>query len=132
MTSNTGGNVKKNKLNTNPKRHIEKIIHAMPPRKLYEYMFRTACEWAIDGDRDAAQWVIDELLALDREHNRREYETLRGNTDLRNNIVGKPCVMCGNPSDTVDHIIPLSRNGTNIQDNLQPMCWDCNRKKGNR
>ncbi len=122
----------KNKLNTNPKRHVEKLTHAMPPRRLYEHMFRTACEWALGGDRESAQWVIDELLVLDREHVRKEYESLRVNTDLRVHIIGKPCVVCGKPADTVDHITPLSRGGTNSPDNLQPMCWDCNRRKGNR
>lgn len=32
---------------------------------------------------------------------------------------------------TVDHIIPRSRGGSDEMYNLQPMCADCNRKKGN-
>jgi 5-methylcytosine-specific restriction endonuclease McrA len=51
---------------------------------------------------------------------------------------GKRCVTCGRkrvPSPfqiEVDHIIPVSKGGTNAQSNLQPMCGQCNRKKGNR
>lgn len=30
---------------------------------------------------------------------------------------------------TVDHKIPLSKGGNNALDNIQPLCWPCNRKK---
>ncbi len=32
----------------------------------------------------------------------------------------------------VDHILPVSRGGTNRPDNLQTLCWKCNRGKSNR
>lgn len=44
------------------------------------------------------------------------------------------CVKCWEPLSywEVDHILPQSLGGSNDIDNLQIMCRDCNRKKGNR
>ena len=47
---------------------------------------------------------------------------------------GNKCVNCKR-SDivlTIDHIIPISKRGTNDESNLQTMCVSCNTKKGNK
>lgn len=45
------------------------------------------------------------------------------------------CACCGrklNPKTmTIEHIIPLSRGGTNEEKNLTVLCYDCNQRKGN-
>lgn len=47
------------------------------------------------------------------------------------------CQLCGNSSQQepnllleVDHIIPVSKGGVTTEENLQTLCWKCNRSKG--
>jgi 5-methylcytosine-specific restriction endonuclease McrA len=43
------------------------------------------------------------------------------------------CAYCGAAGPlTIDHRIPLSRGGTNTQDNVKPACKSCNSKKATR
>jgi hypothetical protein len=44
------------------------------------------------------------------------------------------CMICRKPGGEleVDHIIPVSRGGASTMDNLQTVCRDCNRGKGDR
>ena len=46
---------------------------------------------------------------------------------------GWQCVFCGSHRElTVDHIIPVSKGGTDGLDNLQTACKSCNSSKGDR
>lgn len=46
---------------------------------------------------------------------------------------GYVCLCCGEQRKlTADHVIPLSRGGTNDIDNIQPLCRSCNTKKGTK
>ncbi|KKL53833.1 hypothetical protein LCGC14_2271450, partial [marine sediment metagenome] len=45
---------------------------------------------------------------------------------------GKECVYCGKPSTGVDHLIPVSKGGTNDFYNLASCCKPCNSKKYTR
>ncbi|MDC7301570.1 HNH endonuclease [Agathobacter ruminis] len=61
-------------------------------------------------------------------------------TKLRNYIKQRDkftCCQCGNSVNEepnllleIDHIIPVSKGGLTIEDNLQTLCWKCNRSKG--
>lgn len=45
---------------------------------------------------------------------------------------GHECRYCGDPADTVDHIIPQSQGGGHDMDNLVAACEPCNKRKGAR
>ena len=49
------------------------------------------------------------------------------------------CKKCGNSINNepnllleIDHIKPISKGGLTTEDNLQVLCWRCNRQKGNK
>lgn len=43
-----------------------------------------------------------------------------------------PCAYCGEPGTATDHVIPLSRGGSNTTDNIVPCCIPCNSSKRNK
>lgn len=47
---------------------------------------------------------------------------------------GNVCLACGKAESVLqsDHVIPLTKGGTNHIENLQPLCHSCNASKGNR
>ncbi|MBS5849843.1 MAG: HNH endonuclease [Clostridium sp.] len=49
------------------------------------------------------------------------------------------CCSCGNSIYAepnllleIDHIIPVSKGGHTTEENLQTLCWKCNRAKSNK
>lgn len=45
---------------------------------------------------------------------------------------GGLCWICKAPYREIDHVIPLTKGGTNWPANLRPICRTCNARKGNR
>lgn len=45
---------------------------------------------------------------------------------------GRTCAYCPAPADTIDHVVPLVRGGTNYEGNLVPACRKCNGSKAAR
>lgn len=61
---------------------------------------------------------------------------LRESIKARDNFT---CCNCGNSTHVepnllleIDHIIPMSKGGRTEEDNLQTLCWKCNRSKGDK
>src|ERR1039458_1052954 len=50
----------------------------------------------------------------------------------RREIWSMLCACCGSSGPDIDHIVPVSKGGTNDRSNLQPLCRRCNNTKGNR
>jgi hypothetical protein len=42
------------------------------------------------------------------------------------------CLWCGRHATTVDHIVPSSKGGSDLPQNLLASCMECNTKRGNR
>lgn len=61
---------------------------------------------------------------------------LRDHIKKRDNYT---CCQCGNSVYAepnllleIDHIIPVSKGGCTVEENLQTLCWKCNRAKSNK
>lgn len=58
--------------------------------------------------------------------------TLQEWEELKNKYNNK-CAICGKDAKlTKDHIIPLSKGGTNYISNIQPLCRNCNSRKSDK
>ncbi|MFC8065537.1 HNH endonuclease [Streptomyces sp. NPDC057293] len=44
-------------------------------------------------------------------------------------IANDPCVYCGAPAKSVDHVVPVARGGSGEWTNLAPACLSCNSSK---
>lgn len=66
------------------------------------------------------------LLSADGSYTKQEWKDLLG-------FYGGKCLSCGS-TDRVeaDHVIPLSRGGSNYIDNIQPLCRICNASKSDK
>lgn len=39
------------------------------------------------------------------------------------------CAYCGDPAQSLDHIVPKAKGGLTVRTNLVPACLPCNRRK---
>lgn len=64
------------------------------------------------------------------------FKTVNMRKATRNRILskfGNKCCKCESTEKLeVDHIIPVSKGGTDFEHNLQVLCRSCNAKKGNK
>jgi hypothetical protein len=45
-------------------------------------------------------------------------------------MTGHCCLYCGDRSESIDHVHPLSRGGQSVTENCVPACLGCNGRKG--
>ena len=95
-------------------------------------------EFNIDTMNAFAQYIGDSL-ALKRSA---KYQRALMTSSLRKEILKRDnytCKYCGNSTYNepnllleIDHIKPLSKGGLTVRENLQTLCWRCNRSKSNK
>ncbi len=73
--------------------------------------------------------VEEDFIKVEKEKARR----LKKTRWWRRKCAQGRCYYCGrkvNPSElTMDHLVPLSRGGRSVRENLVPACKECNAKK---
>lgn len=91
----------------------------------------------LNANRDWAKANPDKINGISRvkKHRRRA----AGELSVRDwrevlDVFGETCLACGdvNQMVTIDHIVPVSKGGTNSIDNLQPLCGSCNSSKADK
>lgn len=110
-------------------------------RRIYGQKELTTVElvqsWARDVEAEDAKNAIEELAATSYGYVLMKRVTRQKMSPaLRQEVYesdGFACVICGTSENLeIDHIIPVSKGGTDDRINLQTMCAHHNRKKGNR
>lgn len=111
-----------------PKRHLLKMI------KQGNFQVKM-----LDGTEVTDWRIVESLFEIERlpqkifERRRIKRERI---ASLRSQVYerdGGKCVECGTSEKlTLDHIIPRSKGGKRVFENLQTMCSTCNNRKGNK
>lgn len=88
-------------------------------------------------NRDWAKRNKDKILA--KTHKRRAMQRNArgkwgaGDLVLLRKVLGKTCMRCGSKDRiSIDHVVPITKGGTNYPANLQFLCRSCNSGKNNR
>lgn len=58
-----------------------------------------------------------------------KFRARRWRQSLHEHTAGR-CLYCGEVSESIDHVHPLSRGGTSVTENCVPACLACNGEKG--
>lgn len=96
---------------------------------------RYRIELALEHANDRITW--DEFLRRNEAHAirvtaaKRWIKRQRGiSAAVRRDVLSaEACAYCGDYATAVDHVIPVSRGGTNDRANLTPACRPCNEEK---
>ena len=106
-------------------RAYRNMVHARIPRTMPPSEFKRQFLAAVDGEQN-------DLSPFVRPHsgrpNSREWTEIRTEIFRRDDYT---CQYCGERGGRLecDHIVPLSRGGPTISENLATACFSCNRSK---
>ncbi|WP_231702937.1 HNH endonuclease [Tsukamurella asaccharolytica] len=115
------------------------------PRYVFEYVSaggNSSQRTVVDMHGQAIDALIEMMAQRIRFRNSAAGQRALMTSSLRNSIKARDGYACRNCSASVavepnllleiDHIIPVSRGGMSTADNLQTLCWRCNRSKSNK
>jgi len=136
---------------------IQQALHFSDDEPMKLTLLATGNDWIFKGFHYSTEGVYSDeefrlLIADEFDKERRHFERLkqkhnsperRGTSRSRPSIPesvriqvwrrdGAKCSRCGSREDLeYDHIIPLSRGGSNTARNIELLCEECNRRKSN-
>ncbi|MBQ3295380.1 MAG: HNH endonuclease [Erysipelotrichaceae bacterium] len=84
--------------------------------------------------------LIEKMQKEDERKRTKEYQRSLMSAGLRYDVMkrdGFRCVLCGRGADNgvklhVDHILPVSKGGKTVMNNLRTLCSDCNLGKSDK
>jgi transcription initiation factor IIE alpha subunit len=122
------------KLSNLSEKSIERILSLLRMRNIFIYTNKFS---GSKGRIPVYEINIDNIKDIPNYNNkemRDEYKMNRAAyLDFITKRDGYKCNICSNLEKlTIDHIIPITKNGTNDLNNLQLLCLICNSVKGNR
>lgn len=103
-------------------KEISRLWSEENPEKMREYQ----CHYR---KRNKEKMRIDANNRRAREMKAAGYVSLE-QLNARIKYYGGLCYICGGPYGEIDHVIPLSKGGSNWPANLRPICKSCNTSKG--
>lgn len=112
---------------------------------LFEYVspggnssHRTRITFDLPTIEATAEYIADRIKYLKSAKAQRALmtEKFRAYIKERDNYTCQMCTASIEEQDLllleVDHIIPISKGGQSVEENLQTLCWKCNRSKGSK
>jgi len=104
---------------------------------LYERVYRDNPDYQARNRARVQQWRAENQATEEYKLANRTKETRRRSRKtpdvsgeaLADILASGPCVYCGAPATTVDHVTPLAKGGRHAVSNLVPACQPCNSSK---
>jgi 5-methylcytosine-specific restriction endonuclease McrA len=117
-------------------RHRDKILsHHKERRKKHPYqnkdVLTAATKRYMQTERGRAIMYALKANRRARKKNAKGRATVT-QIQARWDYYGRLCYLCMKTAVASDHVIPLSRGGSNWPSNLRPICKSCNSRKNNR
>lgn len=111
-------------------------VGEIPPASLMNVLRNIKNDFAQVGSKDYMNVLMGKNIKKGKSHSDRKPFTARERFETLKRFDFK-CRYCGRSSEDgvklhVDHVIPVSKGGTNEQSNLVAACQDCNLGKGDK